>query len=117
MGYDDDDYLDSLRGRQPRLLSRGNPHGNSNYAIGGAKAFGTTAPAFVSDIAHRTHTRTTRSGDTQASRFDTLLLASPRLCSWNNNHVVNTKKKWGSLEGPFPALALLTEIVKIKHAI
>jgi hypothetical protein len=35
----------------------------------------------------------------------------------NSNHTVNTiMKEWGSLKRPFPALAPITEIVKIKHA-
>ena len=117
MEYDDDDYLDSLLGERSRLPLRGNPPGDSNYdldegrQVGGARAFATTAPDFASDVAHRTRTRTTRS---DTSRFDT---ASPRLRYWNNNHVVNAVKEWGSLKGPFPVLAPITEVVKIKHAI
>ena len=87
------------------LPSRGNLPGNSNYGlaeeegkVGRARAFAKRDPDFVSGIAHRTRTtrtraraRTTRSGDTQASRFD-ILSASPRLRYWTNNHVVNTMK-------------------------
>jgi hypothetical protein len=125
MEYDDDDYLDSLRGGRPRLPSHGNPSGNSNYdpadeegKVGGARAFAAaTAPDFVSDIASRTRTPTTRSSDTQGSRFHTSDTTSPCLQHWNNNHVVNKMKGWGSLKGPFPHLAPITEIVKLKRAI
>jgi hypothetical protein len=123
MDDDDDDYLDSLRRGRPRLPSRGNPLGDSNYdlaeggKVGGARAFAATAPEFVSDIASRTRTSNTRSGDTKGSRFRTSDTSEPRLFYWNQNHVVNTTKEWGTLKGPFPALAPITETVKIKHAI
>ena len=119
----DDDYLDSLRGGRSRLPSRGNPPGHSNYdladqerQIGGARAFGTTAPDFASDIAHRPRPRP-RTTHSDTLRFDTSS-ALPRLCYWNNSHVGNSMKEWGSLKGPFPVLApTITEVVKIKHAI
>ena len=121
MEYDDDDYLDSLRGGRSRLPLRGNPPGDSNLDLnegqvgGGPRAFAATAPDFVSDlVSSRTRTRTNRTGDTQASRIDT---ASPRLRYWKNNHVVTEMKDWGSLKGAFPVLAPITEIIKIKHSI
>ncbi len=124
MDYDDDDdYLDSLRRERLLLPLRGNPLGDSNYdladerQVGGARAFAATAPDFVSDVATRTRARTNRTGDTQGSRFRTVDTTDSRLQCWQNNHVVNHMKKWGSLKGPFPVLAPITELVKIKHAI
>ncbi len=124
MDYDDDDdYLDSLRRERLLLPLRGNPLGDSNYdladerQVGGARAFAATAPDFVSDVATRTRARANRTGDTQGSRFRTVDTTDSRLQCWQNNHVVNHMKKWGSLKGPFPVLAPVTELVKIKHAI
>jgi hypothetical protein len=115
---DDDEYLDSLRrGRLESL--RGNLPGDNNQNLSyrqveGGMAFAAVPPDFNNRM--RTRSSSNRD-DTKGSRFQNKGDESPRDRYWKNNHPVSETVTWGTIQGNFPIIPPITEIVAIKNAV